>query len=277
MKRCFLFLILIEVFVIAAGSGAEFDKVHKGTNPDTVSYESPMWTFVPDCQVILFGQVLEQVTMADQPSPGILIERTEKGVLINDQMWVPAHVESKHSVMPNEAAQQEGNIIEEAAEQFRRQHKKDESGRFLVNGTAYGEMPQPFFVERFGETVELAVKPGIAGLDYIFVTYQGMRYGMPLHPLPAPSQEEQQKRRLDNAYKMAVNYSRPGTIILVTRSQFTPFPKEKADALIAALQKIPSLAVPVAENIYGEIVYKSLNVDGFFFGPDVVATFALKK
>jgi hypothetical protein len=35
--------------------------------------------------------------------------------------------------------------------------------------------------------------------------------------------------------------------------------------------KVPSLAVPVAPDIYGDMAYRSLTVDGFFFDPQMVA------
>lgn len=231
----------------------------------------PSREFVPNCRIILFGEVLEQVSSDDGKSLGTLIERTEDAVLINGRVWVSKAEKPKQLKHPDERTQRKGLVIEEAARQFRVQHKKLGTKSFAVGDQIYTEMPQPFHVEEYDETVDLAVKPGVAGMDYIYVTYDGTTAGMPLNPLPSPSKEEQEERRLDNAYQAAVSDVRPGTINFVDLGGFIAHPLEKAEAFIAAMRKVPSLAVPVAEDIYGEMAYRSLTVDGFFFSPQMVA------
>lgn len=248
-----------------------------GINADRTS-NPRLRHFVPDCRIILFGEVLDQVPSDDGKTLGTLIERTDDAVLINGRVWVSKDQKPRTLARPDEEIHRRGLVLEEAARQFREQHRKLGSTSYAVGDQVYTETPHPFHVDKYDETVDVAVKPGVCGMEYVYVTYEGTAVGFPLYPVPAPSKKEQEERRLNNAYRAAVNYTRSGTIVLVTHGgSFTPYPMERADALLAALAKIPALAVPVAENPYGEMVYRMLKVDGFTFGPDVVATFAERK
>ncbi len=229
--------------------------------------------FVPDCRVILFSEILDQVASEDGKSRGTWFEKTEKEVLVNGKIWLSKDDQPPRVLERYKSPERERNgaVREAAAEQFRRKMKAlPGTGRYLVEGQEYGaEDSKPFFVEGYEETVYVSVKS-----NYIHVTFGGLRAFMPLHPVTPPSQAEQDEQRLDGAYQQLISTARPGTLALVNKSQVTPHPMAKADALIAALKKIPSLAVPVAENSFGEMVYKPLTVDGFFFGPDIVQMFA---
>jgi hypothetical protein len=251
--------IVAVALAVASGGG--------GSTPETL----PARHFVPDCRIILFGEVLDQVPSDDGKSLGALIERTEGAVLINGKVWVSTNEPKKTLKRTDEQIHQRGIVIEEAARQFRTQYKKVSTKQFVAGDRTYADTPQPFHVEKYGKTVDIAIKPGVAGMDYIYISYEGSNLAMPLNPLPTPSPEEQEKRRLDNAYQAAVSDVRAGTINFVDLGGFISHPLEKAEAFITAMHKVPSLAVPVAEDPFGEMAYRSLTVDGFFFSPQMVA------
>jgi hypothetical protein len=167
--------------------------------------------FVPNCRVILFGEVLAQVASEDGKLQGVLFERTADAVLINGRVWVSKDDKPKEPIRTEKLIENErrGAVMEEAARQFRAEHKKVGAASFVVGSQTYGETPQSYHVDRYDKSVTLAIKPGIAGMDYIFVRYEGAGAAEPLHPLPGPSPEEQDKVRLDNAYKGAVDDAKP--------------------------------------------------------------------
>lgn len=271
---CFLTAVVMNTSPEPAGSGTK----QSDENPIADPMRSPTFgrtakEFVPDCRVILFSEILDQVPSDDGRSRGTWFEKTEKEVLVNGKIWLSKDDQPPRVLERYKSQEHERNcaVIEESAEQFRRKMKTiPGTERCFVDGQEYGaEDSKSFFVEGYEETVYVSVSYG-----RILVTFAGLSASMPLHPVTPPSQAEQDEQRLDGAYQKLISTARPGTLVLVNKSQVTPHPMAKADALIAALKKIPSLAIPVAENPFGEMVYRPLTVDGFFFGPDIVQIFA---
>jgi hypothetical protein len=264
---CFLFLmVLIGPFVGIIRAQCT-DPIRSPT------YGKPASKFVSGCEIYLFGEYLEPVEGPDG-AMGFLIEKTDSAVTINGRHFFSPYDPQRTPVRPpSERVERQSAVIMEAEAEIRRlahPHPTREKAYF-IDSVLYTDEPKPY-VTASGDTVMLQFHKESAR-----IVYEDVPLVFELNPYRGPFMTEAERNELylDNAYD-GLAAIRPGFIILIGRGYKNWYPLSVASDLKAVLIKIPELARRRYENIYGEWVYESITIDGYFFSPTVVADFALK-
>ena len=237
----------------------------------TPTYGERASKFVSGCEIYLFGEYLEPVDGPDG-TIGFLIEKTDSAVTINGRHFSSPYDPQRTPVRPpSEKAERHAAVFEEVLAEVRRlavAHSSIEKA-FFIDSVLYTDEPKPY-VTASGDTVMLRFSK-----SWAHYRYEDTNTSFPLTPDPMLPKEEQDAQALDVAYQ-GLAAIRPGFIILIGEGYQSWKPLSEAQTLKEALAKIPALAQRRYQNMYGEWVYEGLTIDGYQFGPSIVADFAEK-
>jgi len=236
------------------------------------TFGAPHETFVTSCELYLFGKfVSPRVYPEFGDSAGYLIKKTGTDVTVNGITFFDLkQADLVHRVEPDSALKYRCRVLGEAERQFRERTKAVlANGTCMVDSTLFSEdVPTPFLVNGCKEVVLVTLMK-----DYIYFQFGKDTEFIPRYPRRAPSKEDRDEQRVDVAYGQLINHLKPGAIVLAGRGYANRYPLAEAELLKAALAKIPRLARPIQEDLYGRMVYEMIEVDGFKWASNVIRDF----
>lgn len=235
------------------------------------TYGKPASKFVSGCEIYFFGEYLEPVEGPDGEM-GYLVEKTDSAVTLNGRHFFSPYDPPRTPVRPpSEKAERHAKVFEEVVAEVRRlarPHPLLEKAYF-IDSVLYTDEPKPY-VTASGDTLMMHFSK-----SWAHYRYEDTNTSFPLTPEPALPKKERDAQALDMAYR-GLAAIRPGFIILIGRGYKNWYPLTVAPDLKAALIRIPALAKRRYQNMYGEWVYDGLTIEGYHFGPSIVADFAEK-
>jgi hypothetical protein len=235
------------------------------------TFGKPASKFVSGCEIYFFGEYLEPVEGPDGEM-GYLIEKTDSAVTLNGRHFCSPYDPQRESVRPpSEEANRRAAIFEKAMEEIRRLAEAHPSleNAYFIDSVLYTDTLQPYTTES-GDTVMLRFNK-----EWGCLIFEDAKLSFEIKPYPLPPKEERDKQGLDIMYHSLAGI-RPGFVILIGRGSKSWYPLSEAPALKAALAKIPALAQRLYMDMYGDWIYDPLTIDGYIFGPGIVAEFAGK-
>lgn len=233
------------------------------------TYGKPATKFVSGCEIYLFGEYLEPVEGPDG-TMGFLIEKTDSAVTLNGRHYYSPYDPPRKIVKAiSEEIKHRAAVKNEAQKEIRRlavAHPTIE-GAYNLGGILYGDELQPY-ITKSGDTVMVKFYK-----DEVEVVYENTPLIFKLVPDPVRPKEEQDAFRLDNIYLSLVDAIKPERIILIGRGYELSYPLSEAPAVKDALKKVPALARPIFQDIYGKWAYDAMTIDGYFFHSGVISDF----
>lgn len=272
--RSVMYVLVFICFLVSMAMSGPFAGTGWAQCTDPIrspTYGKPASKFVSGCEIYFFGEYLEPVEGPDE-AMGFLIEKTDSAVTLNGRHFFSPYDPPRTPVRPSSKnAKRHTAVFEEVLVEVRRlavAHPSLEKAYF-IDGVLYTDEPKPYMTAS-GDTVMLRFSK-----SWAHYRYEDTNTSFPLIPEPEIPKEERDAQALDVAYQ-GLAAIRPGFIILIGRGYKSWYPLSVASDLKAALAKIPALAKRRYQNMYGEWVYESVKIGGYFFSPTVVADFAVK-
>lgn len=233
-------------------------------------------TFVANCELFLFGRYVppEQYSELGDDA-GYLIKKTKTEVTVNGRVFVATDDPPAYPQVPIPPRIKERAAVRQRAADEIRSRKQHRDGVIVLDGVERRQNePFPFTLEDGTVTVMVTFL-----IDGIQIEYDGHGTVFVLETPPPVTKErleEQAEQRLDVVYNGLVKRLKPGRIVLAGLGYSHSYPLWGGVRLKSALHQIPSLAEQESI-VLGEVVYKSIRIDGFLFTSEVISDFAGDK
>lgn len=299
MKR-FLLLTVIILSVTAYASAEDkwvrkLEKTYSGSELDARSdnkshersetFGFAAEAFIPNCEIWLFGKLLEPVSAPDEPDVmGILIRKTKEKITINGATFLSLQATHKKFQKASYAApelKESRRILGVAAQEFRAVAKKSDKqhNTYLVHGnTCRPHVPMLIKLKSRDVTVSVTILPNLRdGSDCFRVEYNGIKGIYRFGQRPKVDKVTADEMKLDNAFNSLIGACLPEYIILIGQGYRYGMHASHRGDFVDALMQISDLAVPTIKDIRGNMIYESLLINGIGFHSNVIRDFVNSK